>query len=256
VVYARTLEGEVLDFGHSGLLYRSAFLLYDRRTNSLWHHATGQALAGKLRGKRLAPLPSRFVRWSVWQQAWPRSLVLPKDPREPAHMKDAYRDRNLALKLAFGLGVRAGDDDRLYELAELARTPFVQERVGGVPVAVLYHAPTETAVAWERTLDGEVLELQRAPDGPEQAPRISRETPTGTSVFDAVTGECLAGPLKGKRLVPVLSSHWEVYAWMAHHPRGSAYRASVPPPPELPPLAPPPKDPPAPKDPPPPTPPK
>jgi len=233
VVYARTLDGAVLDFGHSGQLYRSAYLLYDTGTNSLWHNATGRALVGKMRGRRLEPIPSRFVRWDVWKTAYPATRVLAKDPANPLHARDVYRDRNLALKLAAGLGVRAGGEDRLYEFPDLDRTPLVQERVGGVPVAVFWHGPTQTAVAWERTLDGKVLDLRRAADGEGGRPRLE-ETGEARSVFDAMTGEAVEGPRAGKRLAPVLSSHWEVYAWMAHHRTGSTYRAAVPPPEELP----------------------
>lgn len=227
-VHARTVDGEVLDFGHSGLLYRSAVLFYDQGTKSLWHNATGRALAGKLRGKRLPPIPSEFVRWDVWRRAHPESKVLAKDPLKVQYMADSFDARNRSLKLQFGLGVEAGDEDRLYELTELDRAPLVQETVGGVPVVVVYQPKFQAATAWERTLDGTVLDLRRGTEGEDGLARLE-ETGENPSVFHAVTGACLSGPLKGKSLKPLVQCFWEVYAWTAHHPRGTMFRAAVPP---------------------------
>ncbi len=232
-VWSRTLEGQTLDFGHAGMLYRNAFLLYDAQTKSLWNHATGRALTGKMRGKRLAPLPCRFVPWDAWRKAYPGTRVLAKDSTDPDHARDRQDARNRELRLQYGLGIAAGDEERLYEISQLERMPLVQEIVGGVPVAVLHQGKAKIALAWERTLEGRVLDLRRAEDGPEEMPRLE-ETGEDRSVFDAVTGACLTGPLKGKALKPVLSSFWETYAWTAHHPRGTVFRASVPPPVDLP----------------------
>jgi hypothetical protein len=232
-VHARTLEGQVHDFGHSGMLYRGAFLLYDAGTRSLWHNAEGRALTGKLRGRRLERIPSLFLTWEVWRKAYPATRVIAKDPLDLDQTVDPFERRDRLLKLQHGLGVAAGGEDRLYELSQLERMPLVQEAVGGVPVVVCYQPATRTAAAWERTVEGRVLDLRRGEDGEDGLPRLE-ETGEERSVFDAVTGLCLTGPLRGKALKPVLSCFWEVYAWTAHHPRGTMFRASVPPPVDLP----------------------
>jgi hypothetical protein len=232
-VHSRALDGETLEFGHTGQLYRSAFLLYDTATKSIWHNATGRALAGKARGKRLAPIPSWFVKWDVWRRARPDTRILAKDPLRPEYGADSFDHRNRLLKLQWGLGVSCGGEERLYELSELDRAPVVQESVGGVPVVVVYQGKDLVAAAWERTLDGRVLDLRRAEDAGNGLPRLE-ETGEERSVFDAVTGACVSGPLKGKALKPLVHCFWEVYAWTAHHPRGTMFRASVPAPQDLP----------------------
>jgi len=238
MVFSRTLDGETLEFGHSGLLYRSAFLLYDVGTKSLWHHALGRALTGKLRGRRLEPIPSRFVTWDVWRTAHPDTRVLAKDPLKVEYGGDAFDRQNRALKLQYGLGVLCGVEERFYELSELDRMPIVQERVGDVPVVVVYQPKSRTAVAWERTLEGKVLDFRRAEDAENGLPRIE-ETGEKASVFDAVTGACVSGPLQGRSLKPVVGCWWEVFAWTAHHPHGTMFRASAPPPADLPDVPPP-----------------
>ena len=232
-VHARTLDGVEYDFGHSGQLYRSAFLLYDVKTKSLWHNATGRALAGKMRGSALPPLPSRFVTWDVWRKAFPKTLVLAKNPLDLDQTIDGYDRRNRALKLQFGLGLSTPKEERLYELAELERATLVQESVGEVPVAVLYHPATKAAIAFDRRIGGRTLDLRRAEDGEDGLPRLE-ETGEDRSVFHGVTGECLSGPLRGKGLAPLNSCFWEIHAWIAHHPSGTMFRASVQAPPDLP----------------------
>jgi hypothetical protein len=229
MVFLRTLDGEVLEFGHSGLLYRDAFLLYDTGTRSLWHNAEGRAYTRKMRGKRLEPVPSLFVKWDVWRKAWPGTRVLAKDPLDVQHSVDSFGHRNRRLDLKFGLGVRAGTEERLYEFSELDRMRLVQETVGGVPVVVAFQPDTETATAFDRTLEGRVLDLYRVEEGVGGLPRLegAGEDP---SVFDAVTGACLKGPLLGRSLEPLVGCWWEVREWTDHHPGGTRFRVSVTPP--------------------------
>jgi hypothetical protein len=224
VVHLRTLDGEVLDFGHSGMLYHDAFLLYDRRTGSLWHNAMGRGLTGEMRGRQLETLPSRFVKWDVWRKAHPDTRVLGKDRNDSRQARDTYANLNLRVGTSFGLGVLVDGTPRLYEFSKLAQTPVVLDRIGRVPIVVLWDEDTETAVAWRRILDGRVLSFRHAEDGVDGLPRLE-DTGEGNSVFNAITGRCLEGPLKGESLDPVLSSYWEVNAWIVHHRYGSIYRA-------------------------------
>ena len=44
-----TINGQLLDFGTSGKLYRSNLVMYDRETGSLWPQVLGQAVIGPLK---------------------------------------------------------------------------------------------------------------------------------------------------------------------------------------------------------------
>ncbi len=48
VAFHRRVNGEVLDFGTSGMLYADNLVMYDRQTQSLWPQLTGQASVGAL----------------------------------------------------------------------------------------------------------------------------------------------------------------------------------------------------------------
>ena len=84
-VFDRRVGGEVVSFGHSGLLYNSTLLLYDRRPGhrgeSLWSQILARAVSGPaaLAATRLRVLPCSVVTWREWIAAHPRTTVLEPD---------------------------------------------------------------------------------------------------------------------------------------------------------------------------------
>ncbi len=79
VAFDRRVGDRVLSFGTSGSLYQSALVMYDRQTESLWSHFTGQAIAGFLTGTGLDQFPVATVAWGDWLAAHPDGLVLSQD---------------------------------------------------------------------------------------------------------------------------------------------------------------------------------
>ena len=76
-MYSRELEGKTYTFGVSGKLWRDALLMYDHQTRSLWSHITGEAIQGKLKGKKLTPLVSMpQIAWKAWKENYPDTKVL------------------------------------------------------------------------------------------------------------------------------------------------------------------------------------
>jgi hypothetical protein len=80
-------------FGHSGILYNSNLLLYDRGAGrgceSLWIQLTGEAISGPAKdsGLRLVPITCQLVHWSDWKEAHPETTV----PARDAARKERYR---------------------------------------------------------------------------------------------------------------------------------------------------------------------
>jgi hypothetical protein len=70
---------QILDFGTSGLLWNSSLVMYDRQTETLWSHFTGQGVFGQLTGIELDDFPVSTVAWSTWRDANPDGLVLSQD---------------------------------------------------------------------------------------------------------------------------------------------------------------------------------
>ncbi len=59
VVYERTVDGRVLDFGTTGKLRNSDLVMYDRQTESWWQQFVGEAIIGEMLGTMLTPVPVR-----------------------------------------------------------------------------------------------------------------------------------------------------------------------------------------------------
>jgi len=73
------VDGQVLSFGVSGLLYNSDVLLYDRETESLWSQLLSKAVTGKYKGTNLKMLPVMHTTWADWKRFHPSTLVLSKN---------------------------------------------------------------------------------------------------------------------------------------------------------------------------------
>lgn len=85
VVFDRTVDGETLEFGISGLLYNSNVLLFDRRPDgkgeSLWSQLQMRAVTGPAadQGSTLRMLPCDLTTWGAWRKRHPDTTVLSED---------------------------------------------------------------------------------------------------------------------------------------------------------------------------------
>jgi hypothetical protein len=75
-VYARTVGGEELTFGVSGMLWHDNLVMYDRQTDSWWGQADGRAIHGPKRGAFLDQVASHMMTWKQWRTLYPRTRVL------------------------------------------------------------------------------------------------------------------------------------------------------------------------------------
>jgi len=79
VVFDRRIGGEVVEFGHSGIVYNSNLVLYDVQStaeaSSLWSQLRFEAIAGPRVGERLGVLPMSVARWDAWLAAHPQTTV-------------------------------------------------------------------------------------------------------------------------------------------------------------------------------------
>ncbi len=72
----REINGQVTEFGVSGLLYNSDLVFYDRATETLWDQIIAEGIVGPLTGEKLELVPITMARWSQWKSAHPDTLVL------------------------------------------------------------------------------------------------------------------------------------------------------------------------------------
>ncbi len=74
--FDRQVEGQVHEFGVSGLILENNLTLFDRETTSLWHQLSLQALCGPAAGTELRRLPVIETTWGHWKSLYPNSTVL------------------------------------------------------------------------------------------------------------------------------------------------------------------------------------
>ena len=87
--WRRGTSDTTFTFGVSGILRRSALVMYDRSTYTLWTQ-DGEAIAGVLKGARLRQIGSLKTSWESWRQLHPNTLVMapPSRPgRRPTKTK-------------------------------------------------------------------------------------------------------------------------------------------------------------------------
>ncbi len=98
----REIDGQVTEFGVSGLLYNSDLIFYDRTTNTLWDQVTATGIVGPLTGSKLDLFPVTMTTWGRWRNAHPDTLVLSTDTGfDYDYSADAYVRYRKSSRLMF-----------------------------------------------------------------------------------------------------------------------------------------------------------
>lgn len=171
--WERRVGDRTLEFGVSGLVHNGSFLMYDRQTESLWVHFTGQAIAGPLAGRRLEPLRIRLEPLVVWLGRHTEATVLTR----PAPRRIDYRYSPFSAYIASDrvpfpvkarddrhhpkemvLGVEVGDLTRAYlGSAVTAAGGRVRDEVAGHTVELVYDVDN-AVFSWEAPAEVRITE--------------------------------------------------------------------------------------------------
>ena len=82
-VIDRKVNGRLLTFGVSGLLFRDNLLMYDRQTESLWQQFSLQSIAGPQVKSELRWLFSEQMTFNAWREKYPEGMLLSTDTGFP-----------------------------------------------------------------------------------------------------------------------------------------------------------------------------
>ncbi len=243
VVFERRAGERTLTFGTSGSLYNSALVMYDRQTESLWTHYTGQAIVGELVGTQLKLIPAATVNWKTFKAEHPDGLVLSRetgfpnsygfnpyvgydDPSTSPFLFLGTPDQRLAAKERV-LVVRHADQEVAVVLDTLAAQgtlalEFNENPVEIVVEIVVFHQPgtatplEQASVALGRDVgatavylsevDGQNLTFERVTNDERDYVFIDAQTGSSWSLL----GRAIDGPLQGAMLTPVehLDTFW------------------------------------------------
>ncbi len=246
IAFDRRLDGQVLDFGTSGLLRNSDLVMWDRQTESLWQQVTGEAIVGELAGESLRFLPASLLSFAEFRAAYPDGVVLSRETgfnrqyggnpyrgydssERPFLFGGPVDDRLPALERVVGLEIE--DSARAYPFQAVAGAGVVNDEIAGQPVAIFYapdtlsaldaaliptSRPVGSAVAYNPVVDGQLLQFEMR-DG------VIRDTSTGTE-WD-IAGRAIEGPLSGATLevLPHANHFW--FAFAAFYPEAEVWEA-------------------------------
>ncbi len=171
VVFERRVDGEVLEFGVSGLLYNSNLLMYDRRPDaageSLWCQLLGRAVTGPRAETRLTVLNATVTEWGRWFANHPGTTVLRREPRmAKRYQETSYDSYFRSAKLMFPVSPEApadgpGPKDRLIVVdAGGQRGVFLTEQVSRRAGAA---GATGTTGSWQTRLGDTTLLFKARP---------------------------------------------------------------------------------------------
>ncbi len=237
IVFDPEIDGRVLNFGTSGLLFDNNLIPFDRTTDSLWSQMRLQSICGSFQGTRPPLLPVVQATWAGWRSLHPETTVLSFNTgfrrnydvypygnydeigNQQLLFPQSFIDRRLPMKETV-LGIVHEGLARAYSMSRMAALRSrlaVNDVVNGLPILVAFDAGSAMAIPFDRrrmSADGtealETLELDVVEDG---GPLRLKDRQTG-SIWN-LSGEAVEGPLQGERLrqIETYSAFW--FAWAA-----------------------------------------
>ena len=239
------MDGQELTFYLVGINNQN-FIMADHQTGTWWQQVTGVAIQGPLEGKQLELLPWDEVSFEIWRDEYPQTTVLDSSPEfESRYVFEGNGNRegfeftveqDPEDELERGdliVGLQLPEGDKAYPMDLLREMSPISDQIGGRPVLVVVAPDGRSVRAFDRTVDGEVLDLYRKTPAA-GADRDPADQSPGEPflLVDAVTGSewsfagvAVAGPLEGKKLerLQTLKDFW--FDWKTYHPEAPVYSA-------------------------------
>jgi hypothetical protein len=246
IVFDRTFDGQVLDFGTTGRLRNSDLIMYDRQTETWWQQFTGEGIVGHFAGERLTFIPSQIISFADFAAEFPDAQVLarPAFPRsyganpytrydsssQPFLFRGEIDPRLPATERIAGV-VLAGEV-KAYSFPAVAAAGAINDEVDGTPLVILHKPGVASALdasaisegrdvgsvaVFDRRIDGRTLTFVANGDG--------TYTDQETSSTWNILGQAVAGELQGQQLIQQLAFDHFWFAWAAFHPQSALYSA-------------------------------
>ncbi|MHC5060619.1 MAG: DUF3179 domain-containing protein [Planctomycetota bacterium] len=245
IVFNRRVTARESTFGVSGMLRNSGMVMYDRQTQTLWQQFTGQAIVGDKVPKILTQIPSQIISFAQFTEAYPNGTVLSRrtgyrrrygqnpytgydDIDNKPFMYQGKTDPRLK-PMEKLVGVTIAGQSKAYPYAITSQKRVINDEIAGRAVVVFHDTGTVSA------LDEPIIAQSRQVGSTgvfsrSIYPGFLSFTYDGTKFIDTKTkstwlinGRAIAGPLKGKRLTPLLHGDYFAFAYLAFKPNTKIY---------------------------------
>ena len=237
----------------------NALVMYDHQTDTLWSQFLSRGVKGPLSGTPLEIVPFLQTTWSQWLLLHPETLVLDKGSGFRGDSYEGYYRSGAA-----GIIGEANKDNRLprkelvvgldlngqaiaYPFQSIVDQPVINDFFAGTELLVTFDPTSETGAVFNRNVDGRTLSFRPISieafqalfgksDGassggimlgdPQRELLLMQDIETG-SVWQALTGRAIEGPLQGTVLVREPSHYSFWFAWSDFHPDTELYRPAA-----------------------------
>ncbi len=171
LVFEPTVQGKTETFRLVGMDYFNA-LFEDKTTRSWWRQATGEAVAGPLKGQLLPIFPSAQMTLQKWTEQHPNTLIMQPDKKfqvEYDSMRTYEKGRlvgNLTRRdtaswqpKSWVVGVTVGDKSRAYDWNRLQKERIIHDNIGAQSIVVVLSKDSSSFFVLERTNNAQIFSL-------------------------------------------------------------------------------------------------
>ncbi len=169
IVFDPEVKGEKVEFGTSGMLWKSNLVMYDRKTDSLWSQVLGESIVGEMAGTKLKVLPSDQIRFGDFKKNYPQGQVLSKDtgiarfygsnpyggyftaPRFALSLAD-FKDTRLPAD-SFVFGIVVNDKAKAYDIESVEGEGEIEDVFEGRTFVLRYDKNLDAVRMYEKTAD-------------------------------------------------------------------------------------------------------
>jgi len=226
LAWNREIEGEITEFGVSGLIHKNNLIAYDRATNSYWSQMLEQSVNGERIGTRLQSYGVIEMNWEAWKQHFPNSEVLTGETgfdrdysSYPYGRNYSSDDNNIVFPInreddrldrkELGHGVLYNLDLHVFVLSDFPdSTVTVNRNVAGEDLVIIGNARQDFITSYSAVAsDG--TELRFSVSDQEPPALLEDEEGNTWNYF----GEAISGPRTGEKLKPIRSYNAYWFAW-------------------------------------------
>ncbi|MEM9887577.1 MAG: DUF3179 domain-containing protein [Bacteroidota bacterium] len=230
----RMINGQITEFGVSGLLYNTNLIPYDRATDSNWSQMRLDCVEGELQGTKAALHPVVETSWKTLKALYPDTKMLSLNTGfNRSYGRYPYGDYKTSSQLLFPvsnsddrifakervLGIITETATKVYQFDQFpAGTGILEDQVGDQEIVIFGSQANNFMVAFQReTTEGVSIDFESLSEDSE-AVAIDQEG-NRWNIF----GEAISGPRAGAQLKFTRSYIGYFFSWAAFYPELEIY---------------------------------
>ena len=225
-VFHPEVNGKVETFRLVGMDHYNA-MFEDATTKSWWAQATGECIAGPLKGTKLKEFPSEQVRLDTWLNGHPTSMILQPDEqfKQQFDQMQSYdkgvskgrltkRDSASWKFKSWVVGIVYKNKARTYDWNMLVSERMIVDSIDDNPLLLVLEKDSASFHAFSRKYMNEILNFNLNAD--------TLIDMNSTSKWN-MQGECFEGKLKGSKLSKVSAYQEFLHSWEYFHPNAARF---------------------------------